>query len=202
LIDELIRMKLFVVEMRDSVAMLAWDFAAELLLKAAETGRGRHRSGNGADGARLACRRMVVMPREGAIIFRDLVGKLDMLNVECAKCGRRGRYHHPLIERYGIDAKLFDRTDEITADCLRKQAKNFKRSMRRSMPGLAEGGLIVGNDPTGAKEVRSDRHFHPRGNYIRVSMMIGLIRDTDRANSSTRLDLQSIRCCRLPSRHL
>jgi hypothetical protein len=32
------------------------------------------------------------MPRDGAIIFRDIVGKLDVLNVECAKCGRRGRY--------------------------------------------------------------------------------------------------------------
>jgi hypothetical protein len=49
------------------------------------------------------------MPREGAIVFRDLVGKLDVLNVECEKCGRRGRYHlHRLIERYGIDTKLFD----------------------------------------------------------------------------------------------
>jgi DNA polymerase III epsilon subunit-like protein len=58
------------------------------------------------------------MPREGAIIFRDLVGKLDVLYVECEKCGRFGRYHlDRLIERYGIDAKLFDGTDEITADC-------------------------------------------------------------------------------------
>jgi len=48
-------------------------------------------------------------PRDGAIIFRDLVGKLDVLNVECDKCGRRGWYHfHRLIERYGVDAKLFD----------------------------------------------------------------------------------------------
>ena len=48
-----------------------------------------------------------------------------MLNVECAKCGRRGRYRlDRLIERYGIDAKLFDWTDEITADSPRKQAKN------------------------------------------------------------------------------
>jgi hypothetical protein len=31
------------------------------------------------------------MPRDGAIIFRDIVGKLDVLNVECDKCGRRGR---------------------------------------------------------------------------------------------------------------
>jgi hypothetical protein len=36
---------------------------------------------------------VAVMPRDGAIIFRDLVGKLDVLNVECEKCGRRGRYH-------------------------------------------------------------------------------------------------------------
>ena len=28
------------------------------------------------------------MPREGAIIFRDLVGKLEVLNVECDKCGQ------------------------------------------------------------------------------------------------------------------
>jgi DNA polymerase III epsilon subunit-like protein len=49
------------------------------------------------------------MPREGAIIFRDIVGKLDVLTVERDKCGRFGRYHvDRLIERYGIDAKLFD----------------------------------------------------------------------------------------------
>jgi hypothetical protein len=66
------------------------------------------------------------MPRDGAIIFRDLVGKLDALNVDCDKCGpQRGRYHrHRLIERYGIDAKLFDWSDEITADCPRKKARN------------------------------------------------------------------------------
>ena len=66
------------------------------------------------------------MLREGAIIFRDLVGKLDVLNVECDTCGRRGLYHlDRLIERHGIDAKLFDWMDEITADCPRKQAMNL-----------------------------------------------------------------------------
>ena len=66
------------------------------------------------------------MPREGAIIFRDLVGRLEVLNVQCDKCGRRGRYRlDRLIERYGIDAKLFDWSDEITADCPRKQAKDL-----------------------------------------------------------------------------
>jgi hypothetical protein len=31
------------------------------------------------------------MPRDGAIIFGDLIGKLDVLRIECAKCGRSGR---------------------------------------------------------------------------------------------------------------
>jgi hypothetical protein len=66
------------------------------------------------------------MPRDGAIIFRYIVGKLDVLNVEGDKCSRRGRHRpDPTIERYGIDAKLFDWTDEITADCPRKQAMNL-----------------------------------------------------------------------------
>jgi hypothetical protein len=50
-------------------------------------------------------------PRDGAIIFRDLVGKLGVLTVECDKCGRFGER---LIEHYGIDAKLFD--------CIERQA--------------------------------------------------------------------------------
>jgi hypothetical protein len=43
------------------------------------------------------------MPRQGAIIFRDSVGKLDVLNVECEKCGLVGDITvDRLIERYGI----------------------------------------------------------------------------------------------------
>jgi hypothetical protein len=54
------------------------------------------------------------MPREGAIIFRDIVGKLAVLRIECDKSGRRSRYPlDRLIERYGIDAKLFDWFEEI-----------------------------------------------------------------------------------------
>jgi hypothetical protein len=61
------------------------------------------------------------MPRDGAIIFGDLVGKLDALTVECAKCERRGRYAvGRLIERRGRDGKIVDWLEEITADCPRK----------------------------------------------------------------------------------
>jgi hypothetical protein len=73
---------------------------------------------------------MTLMPREGAIIFRDLVGKLDVLNADCDKCGRFGRYHlDRLIERYGLDAKPFDWSNEITATA---RASKFATTM---MPG-------------------------------------------------------------------
>jgi hypothetical protein len=80
---------------------------------------------------------MAVMPREGAIIFRDVVSKLDVLNVECDKYGSRARYHlHRLIERDGIDAKLFDWSDEITANCPRKQARNLNDQCGARCPDL------------------------------------------------------------------
>ena len=71
------------------------------------------------------------MPREGAIIFRNIAGRLDVLTLECDKCGRFGRYHvDRLIERYGIDAKLFDWSDEITADCPRRLRNVGSSSLR------------------------------------------------------------------------
>src|SRR5215470_18638630 len=73
------------------------------------------------------------MPRDGAIIFRDLVSKLDVFNIECDKCDRRVITRR-LIERYGIGAKPFDASDEITADCL--------GSKRGTMTSAAPGTLI------------------------------------------------------------
>jgi hypothetical protein len=64
-------------------------------------------------------------------------GKLEVLNIECDKCGRRGRYRlDRLIERYGIDAKLFDWSDEVTADCPRKQARNLNDQCGARCPDL------------------------------------------------------------------
>ena len=65
------------------------------------------------------------MPREGAIIFSDLIGKLDVVRIECAKCGRSGRYRlADLITRYGRDEKLFAFTNDVTANCTRKHARS------------------------------------------------------------------------------
>jgi hypothetical protein len=65
------------------------------------------------------------MPRDGAIIFGDLIGKLDVLRIECAKCGRSGRYRlTDLLMRYGRNGKVFAFTEDVTGNCTRKQARS------------------------------------------------------------------------------
>jgi hypothetical protein len=77
------------------------------------------------------------MPRHGAIIFRDLVGKLSIVRVECEKCGRDGTYRlDRLISRYDLDTKLFEWMDELTADCPRKQANNLYDQCGAHCPDL------------------------------------------------------------------
>ena len=69
------------------------------------------------------------MPRDGAIIFRDIVGKLTVLRITCDKCGRSGQYRvDRLIMRYGIDAKLFD-YGRLSAQA----SKQLERPVRRAM---------------------------------------------------------------------
>jgi hypothetical protein len=65
------------------------------------------------------------MPREGAIIFSDVMGKLDMLRIECPKCGRSGRYRlADLLMRYGRNEKLFAFMEDLADNCARKQARS------------------------------------------------------------------------------
>ena len=65
------------------------------------------------------------MPREGAIIFRDLVGKTGQRRVRKMRPPWTVPSRSAHRENYGIDAKLFDWSDEITADCPRKCAENL-----------------------------------------------------------------------------
>jgi len=77
------------------------------------------------------------MPRDGAIIFGDLVGKFDALHVACDRCGRNGRYALArLIEQRGRDAKVIDSLAEITADCPKKQAGNMGDQCAARCPDL------------------------------------------------------------------
>ena len=64
------------------------------------------------------------MPRDGAIIFSDPIDKLDLIRVDCDKCGRDGCYGlGRLTDKQGRE--LIEWLDELTADCPKKQAHNI-----------------------------------------------------------------------------
>ena len=77
------------------------------------------------------------MPRDGAITFGDLVGKLDALQVACDKCGRRGRYGVArLIEQHGRDGNMVDLLAELKADCPKQEAGNMSDLFAARCPDL------------------------------------------------------------------
>ena len=79
------------------------------------------------------------MPRDGATIFSDLIGKLDVLRVVCSKCERAGRYRvERLIEQHGRDGRVTDWLTEITITCPKKSAGNFNDRCAARCPDLAK----------------------------------------------------------------
>jgi len=79
------------------------------------------------------------MPRDGAITFSDLIGKLDDLRVSCEKCGRSGRYQvQRLIRDRGRDGKIVDWLDQITADCPKKATISWNDRCAARCPDLAK----------------------------------------------------------------
>jgi hypothetical protein len=77
------------------------------------------------------------MPRDDAIIFGDLIGKLDMLRVAYDKCGRDGCYGlAKLIDKRGHDGKIVDWLDAITADCPKKSVQNMSERCGARCPDV------------------------------------------------------------------
>jgi len=75
--------------------------------------------------------------RDGAILFGDLIGKLDDLRVSCDKCGCFGRYPvQRLINDRGRGGKIVNWLDQITADCPKKSALNWSDRCGAKCPDL------------------------------------------------------------------
>jgi hypothetical protein len=84
-------------------------------------------------GALLFC----AMPRDGSLVFGDLIGKLRTLVVVCDKCGRRGSCNVArLVERLGPDAKLTDWLAGITADCPKRRSLDMSDQCGACSPDL------------------------------------------------------------------
>jgi hypothetical protein len=66
------------------------------------------------------------MSTSGAITLGEIAGRLPMLEVACARCGRRGRLSvAKLIERHGAGAKLPDLRTVLASDCPRVGATSI-----------------------------------------------------------------------------
>ena len=77
------------------------------------------------------------VPRDGAITFADLIGRMNVVYVHCGKCGRAGRYHlQQLIDERGRDARVIDWLDEITVDCPKKRTHNWNDQCVARCPDL------------------------------------------------------------------
>ena len=68
-----------------------------------------------------------------------LVGSLDVLRIECATCGRQGRYRIAgLLEELGPGARLTDWLHARTADCPQKSPDGPTRACGAVMPDLVD----------------------------------------------------------------
>jgi hypothetical protein len=84
----------------------------------------------------------------GSYSLGEAAATLDMLRIECTKCGRAGRYRiDRLIERFGPDIALPDLRHEL-AQCRRwvNMARPLPDFIHRwaDRPGAREGGFIFG----------------------------------------------------------
>ena len=67
-----------------------------------------------------------------------LVGKLDVLRVECPPCGKSGRYDVARLARmFGPACLLTDLLSAFTADCPQKNQKGVTRACDAVMPDLS-----------------------------------------------------------------
>jgi hypothetical protein len=90
-----------------------------------------HLSGCGAADGKAAG----LMPLDGTI--GGLVGMLEVLRVECAMCGRQGRYHVArLIAELGPDYRLTDWLHERTIGCPQKNQQGVTRACGAVMRDL------------------------------------------------------------------
>jgi hypothetical protein len=68
----------------------------------------------------------------------SLLARLEMLSVECPKCGRAGQYRvMRLMKECGPDTLMLELLAKISGDCPTRQAGELHVPCRARMPDLA-----------------------------------------------------------------
>jgi hypothetical protein len=87
------------------------------------------------------------MPRDGALTFSDLSGRLDVLRVHCEHCDFRGHYSvAKLTADYGRDGRLVEWFGNLTRDCALKRQGRLVRACDAKMPDLPQVWLTPSDE--------------------------------------------------------
>lgn len=90
------------------------------------------------------------MPRDGALTFSDLTGRLDALRVHCERCDLHARYPvAKLIADYGRDGRLVEWFGNLTRDCPLKTQRGVVRVCYATMPDLPRVWLTSSDEMVG-----------------------------------------------------
>jgi hypothetical protein len=77
------------------------------------------------------------MPRSGSVTLGEIAGRLEMLRVECPKCGRAGQYRvMRLMKECGPGTLMPELLAKISGDCPKRQAGELHDPCRARMPDL------------------------------------------------------------------
>ena len=71
------------------------------------------------------------------LVFGDIEGKLNVLRVECGRCGRKGRYNvRGLIGKYGCDGNMMKWKEQLNGDCPKRDAPQMHNRCDLICPDL------------------------------------------------------------------
>jgi len=70
-------------------------------------------------------------------VFADIEVKLNILRVECTRCGRKGRYSvRKLIGKYGRKANMMKWKQQLNGDCPKRDAPQLQERCDLLCPDL------------------------------------------------------------------
>jgi hypothetical protein len=87
----------------------------------------------------------------GSITLSELVGKIDLLDIACHRCERRGRVSlSRLIEEHGADMGLPDLWESLAGDCQHSRSTALNHSMAQGSPlSIGRASCAVPNAGSG-----------------------------------------------------
>jgi hypothetical protein len=73
------------------------------------------------------------------LTFGDIAGKLHMLQIECTRCARKGRYSvAKLLAQHGHRGNMSKGVSDLRGDCHKTERRSPARALRSDLPRSSE----------------------------------------------------------------